>query len=172
MPVGHESCAPRAEGSRACSRRSSLVAMLALASTVGCVTSSPEPIPPLQPPSQSTAGRATAADLPPPGLNVPVSPRAPGLDAQIQWALADAARRTGLDASALQVARAERVTWADGSLGCPQPGVMYTQALVPGHRIRIVAGRQTLDYHAGLSGEPRLCPPGRSQDPVPGDSRV
>lgn len=103
---------------------------------------------------------------------MPSSPRPPELESQVQAALADAARVTGVDAGALMVASAERVTWSDGSLGCPQPGMMYTQALVPGHRIRIVAGAQTLDYHAGLRGEPRLCPPERSIEPLPGDSRI
>jgi len=105
-------------------------------------------------------------------MNMPRSARSPELEMQVQAALADAARRTGLDAGALRISSAERVIWSDGSLGCPQPGQMYTQALVPGHRIRIVAGEQTLDYHAGLRGEPRLCPPGRSLDPLPGDSRI
>ena len=92
---------------------------------------------------------------------------ATGLKSMIEAALADAARRTGLDASTLKVARAERVTWPDGSLGCPQPGMSYTQALVPGYRIRIQAGKELLDYHAGVRGKPLLCPSGHATDPVP-----
>ena len=82
-------------------------------------------------------------------------------------ALADAARRTGLAPEALEVLGAEAVTWPDGSLGCPQPGMMYTQALVPGYRIRIQAGDQVLDYHAGRSGQPSLCPAEFARDPAP-----
>ncbi|MDH5540406.1 MAG: hypothetical protein OEY03_13470 [Rhizobacter sp.] len=103
---------------------------------------------------------------------MPTNPLTPALQTQIDLALADAARRTGIAVAALKVASAEQVTWPDGSLGCPQPGVLYTQALVPGYRIRIEAGGAMLDYHAGLRGAPRLCPPGRSRDPVPGDSRI
>ena len=51
-------------------------------------------------------------------------------------ALTDAASRTGIKRTELEVLSAEAVTWSDGSLGCPQPGMMYTQALVPGFRIR------------------------------------
>lgn len=87
----------------------------------------------------------------------------PELALHIQAALTDAARRTGIDAAALKVTSAERVTWLDGSLGCPEPDLMYTQALVPGYRIRIKAGGETLDYHAGTRGAPQLCPPGRSR---------
>jgi hypothetical protein len=61
---------------------------------------------------------------------------------------------------------AEAVTWPDGSLGCPQPGRAYTQALVRGYRIQIVAGDRTLEYHASLRGVPFLCPPERIQPPT------
>ena len=83
--------------------------------------------------------------------------------------LADARQRSG-DASA-HVAAAEAVTWSDGSLGCPQPDRMYTQALVRGWRIRVAAAGQDLDYHASILGNWVLCPPGRAKAPVP-DSAV
>lgn len=96
----------------------------------------------------------------------------PDLQAMIRVALADAMRHTGIDAAELRVTTAETVTWSDGSLGCPQPGMIYTQALVPGYRIRIDAAGDTLDYHAGQRGSPRLCPAGRSREPVAVDSRI
>jgi hypothetical protein len=88
------------------------------------------------------------------------------LQTAIDDALTDAARRTGLKRTELEVLSAEAVTWPDGSLGCPQPGMMYTQALVPGCRIRVSAGAETLDYHTGRSGAPMFCPAGRAQAPV------
>ena len=33
----------------------------------------------------------------------------------------------------------EDVTWPDGALGCPEPGMSYTQALVPGARLVLEA---------------------------------
>ncbi len=93
-----------------------------------------------------------------------------GLKQIVEAALADAARRTGRDASTLQVVSAEAVTWPDGSLGCPEPGMNYTMALVPGYRVRIRAGAEVLDYHASRPGYLVLCPPGRSVDPVPDGS--
>jgi len=91
------------------------------------------------------------------------------LQTAIDAALADAGRRTGLPRTALELVSAQAVTWSDGSLGCPQPGMLYTQALVPGYRIRIRAAAQELDYHAGTRGALVLCPAGRAIEPVPGD---
>jgi len=90
-------------------------------------------------------------------------------DTLLQPILADARQRSG-DAEARVVA-AVAVTWSDGSLGCPEPDRMYTQALVRGWRIRVAAAGQDLDYHASLRGHWVLCPPGRAKAPVP-DSAI
>jgi hypothetical protein len=88
-------------------------------------------------------------------------------EAMIQAALADAARRAPGQVPSLL--KAERVTWRDGSLGCPMPGRAYTMALVPGVRIRIRAGAEVLDYHAGESGAPFACPADRATEPLSDD---
>jgi hypothetical protein len=93
------------------------------------------------------------------------------LDGVIDRARSDAARRTGVPASSIQTLTAESVAWPDGSLGCPRPGMGYTQALVPGYRIRLRARGQVLDYHAGSGGVPVFCPASRSVDPIPDESR-
>jgi hypothetical protein len=62
--------------------------------------------------------------------------------------------------------RAESVIWPDGSLGCPQPGVMYTQALVEGYWIQFMVGDQVYDYRATQNGSFQLCPQGRSAPPL------
>lgn len=87
-------------------------------------------------------------------------------------ALADAMKRTGLDRRLLKVRSAETVTWSDGSLGCPQPGMLYTQALVPGYRVWIDAGGKLLDYHAGRSGPPMFCPADRAIPPATDNGRT
>lgn len=88
------------------------------------------------------------------------------LQSMIQAAMADAMRRAPPGAPAPVLVRAGTVTWADGSLGCPEPGRMYTMALVPGYRIRIQSGAVLLDYHAAARGSPFLCPAGRATDPA------
>jgi hypothetical protein len=75
----------------------------------------------------------------------------------LEQVLQDAQERTGMSRSQLEITSTERVTWNDGALGCPQPDRMYTQALVPGYRIRVRASDQTLDYHAAESGRFVLC---------------
>lgn len=70
---------------------------------------------------------------------------------------ADLARRLSLDPAQIELVDAASVTWPDGSLGCPKPGMMYTQALVDGLRIRLRAGDQVYVYHSGGERPPFLC---------------
>ena len=85
--------------------------------------------------------------------------------AMLDAALEDAARRASVDRSTITVVSAGSVTWSDGSAGCPEPGMMYTQALVPGYRIVLEVSGQTLNYHAGRSGAPKFCPAERVMPP-------
>jgi hypothetical protein len=79
---------------------------------------------------------------------------------------ADAAQRVGVALDDVKILAVDSVTWADGSLGCPEPGMMYTQALVRGSRIRVDAGGTTLVYHAGSRHTFVHCPPDRAQPPA------
>lgn len=51
----------------------------------------------------------------------------------------------------------EEVTWRDGSRGCAQPGMSYTQALVDGSRITLRASGRTYEYHSGGRQPPSRC---------------
>jgi len=53
--------------------------------------------------------------------------------------------------------RAERRTFNDGSLDCPEPGVLYTQALVAGYQVVYEHDRDTYDYRVTESGMVRRC---------------
>lgn len=105
-----------------------------------------------------------AAGVRPDNRAMPVS-----LQPIIEAAMQDAASRNDIDRAAIEVVHAEPVTWPDGSMGCPAPGMQYTQALVPGYRVLLRAGNQTFDYHAAANGYVAWCPPGRAVDPVAGD---
>ena len=50
----------------------------------------------------------------------------------------------------VHVVSVEDVTWSDGSLGCPQPGFSYTQALVPGYRVALEHAGRTHFVHADI----------------------
>jgi len=73
----------------------------------------------------------------------------------VELAVAELARELGLDQDAIEVVSQEEVTWRDGSIGCPQPGMMYTQALVPGYRIHLRANGIDVWFH-GRDGHPPL----------------
>jgi hypothetical protein len=48
-------------------------------------------------------------------------------------------------------------TWNDGSLGCPQPGQLYTQALVEGFQVVLEVDGEQFDYRVGSGTDVRLC---------------
>jgi hypothetical protein len=123
-----------------------------------CVANDDEPVPDVSP--------VPAAE--PPSPDAPLTREAfMELDRQTAEAVSDLAARLDVDAGAIQVLEARAVTWADSSLGCPEPGAMYLQVLTPGIYIRLQAGDVDYPYHAARSGTPFLCPPGRSQAPLP-----
>jgi hypothetical protein len=93
------------------------------------------------------------------------------LQALVRAVSDDAQRISGADASRIRVLDAAAVTWSDGSLGCPAPNRFYTQALVPGYRVRIEAGGKVFVYHANARGDWALCPAERARPPV-GDGRA
>jgi hypothetical protein len=70
---------------------------------------------------------------------------------------ADLAKRMGDEASSARVVRAEAVDWPNGALGCPKPGQMYTQAIVPGYRVDFDVGGKIYSYHAAARGYFKLC---------------
>lgn len=84
------------------------------------------------------------------------------LDAAIDTAVADLAATEGVADADIEVVTAERVTWPDGALGCPQPGEVYTQALVPGYRIVLRVASTEYSYHGADGSDPSRC-----DDPEP-----
>jgi hypothetical protein len=100
-----------------------------------------------------------------PAVDLKSQPRADSLSA---LAVTDLASRLGIPETDIEVLSEENVTWRDGSLGCPRPGMMYTQALVEGSRIVLRAGGRDYSYHSGAGKPPFYC-----EDPVspaPGSS--
>ena len=79
--------------------------------------------------------------------------------------LKEAAAQAKVDRDQLVIARAQSVVWSDGSLGCPEPGMMYTQMLVNGYWIVVEAAGKQYDFRVGSGGSFRLCPPGQGQPP-------
>ncbi|MEE6281511.1 hypothetical protein [Georgenia sunbinii] len=112
----------------------------------------------------SPGGTATS---PPGGTEAPTAPGGgPSADSpEVVAAVADLAEHLGIAPDDVSVVSLESVTWPDGSLGCPQPGMSYTQALVPGTRLVLGAEGAEYAYHAG--SEPDLTRCDRPQQPAP-----
>ena len=104
------------------------------------------------------------------------TPQISGAESQVPEAilspiLKEAAKLANVARERLVIVRAESVTWNDGSLGCPEPGMEYAQALVNGYWVVINAASQTYDFRAGRDGSFRLCPAGRGRPPLQSDDR-
>jgi hypothetical protein len=84
--------------------------------------------------------------------------------------VAAAAKQFGVAANDVVVTRAEQVTWSDGSLGCPEPGRMYTQMLVQGYRVTARSADAQSVFHTDAHGLTVACgrtaaPRSRAADP-------
>jgi hypothetical protein len=95
---------------------------------------------------------------------VPFPPSEPGTavtgetpDSLLEDILSDLSKRTGVDRQEIEILRDQAVIWSDGSLGCPQPGVFYTQALVPGYWVVLQVREVEYDYRASERGYFLLC---------------
>jgi len=47
----------------------------------------------------------------------------------------------------IKVVTADPTYWSDTSLGCPQPGMTYSQIVTPGYRVTLVVGNTLYTYH-------------------------
>ncbi len=77
------------------------------------------------------------------------APQAPAVD----MAISDLAARLSMDAEGIVVEDVEQVQWPNSALGLPEPGMMYTMAVVPGHRIVLRAAHRSYEYHSASRGE-------------------
>lgn len=72
--------------------------------------------------------------------------------------LAALEQHLGSQPGEFKVIRSQAVTWNDGSLGCPEPGMFYTQATVAGYWVVIQIEDTMYDYRMGRIGStPKLC---------------
>jgi len=88
-----------------------------------------------------------------PAEAAPVQPGAYGeaAEALVKMAQDDLAQRLGAPLDQVSVVSISEVVWPDGSLGCPQPGQVYTQATMPGYQIVLSYQGQEYVYHADMN---------------------
>lgn len=96
----------------------------------------------------TTTGFSTSASLPE-GFPVPL----------LEEIVADAAHRTGVPMSEIEVASVEAMTFNDAALGCPEPDRMYAQVLTSGFIVLLEAGGGAeLDYRVAEGSDSfKLC---------------
>jgi hypothetical protein len=93
-------------------------------------------------PSESASGSAGTSSLPA-SITDPI--------------IAEIAGLAGVPVDQVVVVSAEAVTFPDGGLGCPQPGMAYTQVLVDGYKVVATAAGKTYDYRGTGAGTFRRC---------------
>jgi hypothetical protein len=84
-------------------------------------------------------------------------PASPGLQRLVTQAMEDLAQRLSIETDQIELIEATAVVWPDGSLGCPEPGVAYTQVQQEGMRIRLRAEKRIYSYHSGGGRPLFLC---------------
>jgi len=78
----------------------------------------------------------------------------------------DLARRALVKPETITVVSATEQQWPDGSLGCPKPGEMYTQMIVPGYRVVLQAAGERYAYHSDQRGKFVVCANGLALPPA------
>jgi hypothetical protein len=137
--------------------------MLAACANGDSEGSGPETLPTAPPNgTETTVPDATQVEpgdsLPPSGDEGQDLPgKASDVGAMVDAAVADLANRLPVDPQAITVTSVESVTWRDGSMGCPEPGMSYTQALVDGVRVELTVDGTSYWYHQGGSNPIRYC---------------
>jgi hypothetical protein len=104
------------------------------------------------------------------------TPQMSGVELQVPQGIlgpiiSEAAKLAKVSAEQVVIVRAESALWNDGSLGCPEPGMVYTQAVVNGYWVVIKAAGETYDFRVGPRGSFRLCPTGQGRPPSQSNNR-
>ena len=104
-------------------------------------------------------------------LMTPEKPKPGKLDARLQGYVDsssnDLAEKLNVSEDQIELVEASYVTWRDSSLGCPQPGNQYMQALVNGTQIKLRSAGKIYHYHGGKKKPPSLCEKPDFRQPLP-----
>ncbi len=100
------------------------------------------------------------------------TPSDPALQALVKQAREDLARRLSIAVEQIDLLEVKAVVWPDSSMGCPQPGVAYTQVPQDGLLVRLLVGKRIYAYHSGGNRPLFLCQATTTDDSLapPSDS--
>lgn len=118
-------------------------------------------------PTPSPTARATPAPVAPPNVTaIAVFPTVTlgggggrSLDPEQRRAVLAARRALGAQrgGESARLVSIEDREWPDGSLGCPQPGMVYPQVITPGYLVVLEAGGTRHAVHTDLQGRTVVC---------------
>jgi len=69
----------------------------------------------------------------------------------------DLAARLNVKENMIAIESADPVEWPDASLGCPKPGMVYSQVITPGFKVILSYQGTKYDYRSDSSGQSFLC---------------
>ena len=101
-----------------------------------------------------------------PGAHMTGSAIGSGMDQHISDAVVDLSARAGIDEDSIKISQARAVSWGSSALGCPQDGMNYTQAIVPGLLLILEADGHFYNYHGRTGGSLFYCPKERAEAPA------
>ena len=119
-------------------------------------TATPDPTPTITATVTMTSTRSQSQDA----VTVPTA-----LTSFIDEMKADLSDHLSVPMETISVAAIQDTTWRDGSLGCPQPGMMYTMALVDGYQVTLTADGKSYQYHTRGTDSFIRCVKGQSVAP-------
>lgn len=79
------------------------------------------------------------------------------LPAPVSLARDDLAKQLKVSVMDVVVVRREEIQWTNGSLGCPEPGKVYTQAIVPGYKVIFEFNQKQYEYHTNKNNRFVTC---------------
>ena len=69
----------------------------------------------------------------------------------------DLASRLFVSIDQVSLVKAGPVNWANLSLGCPQPGLVYAEVITPGYLVILRSAEKQYEYHAGKDQVAFFC---------------
>lgn len=85
------------------------------------------------------------------------APGNPGVKDPVVQAMTDLSQRLSVTVDDIELVSLLEVTWRDGSIGCPEAGVAYTQALVPGQQMILRVNGVEYHYHSAKNSVFTYC---------------
>lgn len=136
--------------------RTIAAAVAAAVLLAGCGTTG-DPMTPTPPSPGTSTPTGWPSGRPPLQTAPPLPSGTPAEISPERWqAILDHLTAQGVTGAA-EVESAEAVTWPDSSLGCPSPGVQYTQSLVEGLRVLVRVDGERYDFRFGAGTDLKLC---------------